>query len=701
MADRVGEQLGNYRLVRLLGQGGFAEVYLGEHIYLGTQAAIKVLYTRLASEDFEHFGKEARTIARLVHPHIVRVLDYGIEGNTPFLVVDYAPNGTLRTRYSKGVPLPLPTVVSYVTQIADALQYAHEQKVIHRDIKPENMLLGRRDEVLLSDFGIALVAMSTNYRSTQVMQDMAGTIAYMAPEQIQAQAGPASDQYALGIVTYELLSGARPFHGAYTEVAVKHTLAPPPSLREKLPLISADVEAVVMTALAKDPKQRFADVQTFAAALADASRKATSSTTFLADMPNMPFPQERVSSSPETILLSKQEDSPTALFTTPISSQGSSTDEALADKPNSSPASAMNTPVLEQKETTALPFQPPHRGVSRRAVLVGLASVAVVGVVGGGIAWLTHPFSARTAIQPGSVPSATKGATIYTFHGHNGWVWSTAWSPDALRIASASADGTAQVWDATTGDHLTVYAGHGDSVYGVAWSPDGKRVASAGFDKTVQIWDGTFGDHFYTYRGHSGWVWSVAWSPDGKRIASAGQDKTVQVWDAVDGRHANLYRGHSGFVHAIAWSPDGGRIASASGDGTVQVWDALTGLRLYTYQPYFSSMWSVAWSPDGKRIASASDNKTVQVWDAIDGSHLYTYTGHTDFVYTVAWSPEGKHIASAGDDKTVQVWDADDGTAVYTYHGHTASVRSVGWDLDGKRVASGSWDESVQVWKLI
>src|SRR5438105_11683589 len=93
MADRVGQQLGNYRMVRLLGQGGFAEVYLGEHVYLGTPAAIKVLHTLIASDNTEHFRREARTIARLVHPHIVRVLDYGIEGMTPFLVEDYAPNG--------------------------------------------------------------------------------------------------------------------------------------------------------------------------------------------------------------------------------------------------------------------------------------------------------------------------------------------------------------------------------------------------------------------------------------------------------------------------------------------------------------------------------------------------------------------------------------------------------------------------------
>src|SRR3989440_1780939 len=211
MADRVGQQLGNYRLARLLGQGGFAEVYLGEHIYLGTSAAIKVLYTQIASDDIEHFRKEARTVARLVHPYIARVLEYGVEGTTPFLVVDYAPNGSLRTRHPRGIPLPVSTVGGYVTQVADALQYAHDQKVIHRDVKPENMLLDRRNEVLLSDFGIALVAQTSHYHSTQGMQEIAGTIAYMAPEQIQSHAVPASDQYALGILAYEWLCASRPF----------------------------------------------------------------------------------------------------------------------------------------------------------------------------------------------------------------------------------------------------------------------------------------------------------------------------------------------------------------------------------------------------------------------------------------------------------------------------------------------------------
>ncbi len=269
MADRTGQQFGNYRLIQLLGEGGFAEVYLGEHIYLGTQAAIKVLHTQLTSEDTDKFRTEARTIAHLVHPHIVRVLEFGVEGKTPYLVMDYAPRGTLRQRHPRGVPLPLGLIVSYVKQVADALQYAHNEKLIHRDVKPENMLLGRHGEVLLSDFGIALVAQSSRYQGTQ---DMAGTMAYMAPEQIQGKPRPASDQYSLGIVVYEWLSGDRPFHGSFTEIVGQHLSAYPLPLRDRVPTISPAVEQVVMIALAKDHRQRFASVQAFATALEQASQ---------------------------------------------------------------------------------------------------------------------------------------------------------------------------------------------------------------------------------------------------------------------------------------------------------------------------------------------------------------------------------------------------------------------------------------------
>ncbi len=197
MADNIRQQLGNYRLIRLIGRGGFAEVYLGEHIHLGTQAAIKVLQTRLAGEDQQRFFSESLTIARLRHPNIVRVLDFGVDGDTPFLVMDYAPAGTLRQRHSKGTRLPASNIVPYIRQAASALQYAHDQKVIHRDVKPENMLMGANNEILLTDFGIALVTQSSRYQTTQ---EVVGTVVYMAPEQLQGKPRPASDQYALGIV---------------------------------------------------------------------------------------------------------------------------------------------------------------------------------------------------------------------------------------------------------------------------------------------------------------------------------------------------------------------------------------------------------------------------------------------------------------------------------------------------------------------
>jgi serine/threonine protein kinase len=273
MADRVGEQLGNYRLLKLIGRGGFADVYLGEHVRLGNQVAIKVLQAHLEDEDVERFQREARTIGRLAHPNIVRVYDFAVQDGTPFLAMDYAPNGTLRQRYAKGERLPLEAIIPYVRQVADALQYAHEQRVVHRDVKPENMLIGRLDDILLSDFGIAVVAQGSRYQSAH---EMVGTVGYMAPELIQGHPQPASDQYALGIVVYEWLCGERPFKGGVTEVATQHLVMPPPPLRARVPTLSAAVEDVVLTALTKDPNRRFGSVRAFAAALENAARSEPS-----------------------------------------------------------------------------------------------------------------------------------------------------------------------------------------------------------------------------------------------------------------------------------------------------------------------------------------------------------------------------------------------------------------------------------------
>src|SRR6266566_6197085 len=191
MTDLVGKQLGKYRLMSLLGRGGFAEVYRGEHIYLRSQAAIKVLRIVPRDEEVNNFLTEAQKLVSLRHPHIVRVLDFDVENGVPFLVMEYASHGSLRQRYPIGTRIPRETIKSYVRQVADALQYAHNEKVIHRDVKPENMLLGQHNEVLLSDFGLAIAIPAS---PQPILQKVVGTVTYMAPEQLQGKPSPASDQ---------------------------------------------------------------------------------------------------------------------------------------------------------------------------------------------------------------------------------------------------------------------------------------------------------------------------------------------------------------------------------------------------------------------------------------------------------------------------------------------------------------------------
>lgn len=277
MANLVGRHLGHYRLTCLLGHGGFADVYLGEQIYLRSQAAIKVLSAPLAPEAASSFLKEAQTLGRLAHPHIIRLLDYGVQEQTPFLVMEYASGGTLRERYPHGQRLPLPTVVGYVEQVAQALQYAHSLRLIHRDVKPANLLVRGHHEVLLSDFGIALLAHSSRSQRTE---DIVGTVSYMAPEQIQGHPCTASDQYALSVIAYEWLSGTRPFSGSFVEIAAQHCQAEPPLLDAARLGIPNAVAAVVSRALAKRPEQRFESVLGFATALEQATgltrRKSTS-----------------------------------------------------------------------------------------------------------------------------------------------------------------------------------------------------------------------------------------------------------------------------------------------------------------------------------------------------------------------------------------------------------------------------------------
>lgn len=394
MADRVGQQLGNYHLTRLLGRGSFGEVYLGEHIYLKTEAAVKVLRTQLADNDVQDFLNEAQTIARLIHPHIVRIFDFNVQEGTPFLVMDYAPNGTLRQRHPRGTSIPLNTVVSYVKQVADALQYAHDQKLIHRDVKPENMLIGRHNDILLSDFGTVQVAQSTRMMEGEGFHTVAGTMTYMSPEQLQGKPRTASDQYALGVIVYEWLSGERPFQGAFAEIVTQHMFMSPRSLREKVPTIPSAVEAVVLMALAKDYKQRFASVQAFANTLEQAyfSSSSLSSGSDYAP-PVFPLPAE--ASSPLPLTLVKEPSNPSLpamepILTDPPAPVQQPVAQSIDTADQATRVSHSEPPQLRQpvQPVVSPPIRPRNATLysslskSRTILLIGLALLVVASGLG-------------------------------------------------------------------------------------------------------------------------------------------------------------------------------------------------------------------------------------------------------------------------------------------------------------------------------
>ena len=707
MADRVGQQIGNYRIIRLLGEGGFAEVYLGEHLHLGTQAAMKILYAQLATDDMEQFRAEARIIARLEHPHIVRVLDFGLDGKTPYLVMSYAPGGTLRQLYSRGKQVPLAAVVSTVQQAADALHYAHSQKLVHRDVKPENMLVGRRNEILLSDFGIALVTQSSRYQRTR---DVVGTAAYMSPEQIQGKPRPASDQYSLAVVVYEWLTGERPFQGSFTEIAVQHAVTPAPPLREKVPTISPEVERVVLTALAKDPLQRFATIQAFANALEQAS--------LLTDRTLFASPVQ--SSQPiAPIELSSQDYLPTLLATPP---------PLVA-----SPQTQWQQPITTGARSGEI--SPSGRPLSRRLLLGGIIGLAAL--AGGGITWLAlasqkagngaasppsttpagvgTPATGTTASPAGATPTTASPAPspqvtptpagprivatpVLTYSGHSSYVYGVAWVNDQQHVASAGLDTTVQVWGASSGQLYSRYR-HSKSVNDVKASHTSTHIASASDDSTVQVRDAVNATLLLTYSNHSSAVYTIAWSGDSTRIVTASDDRTVQIWDANSGVTLQTLRGHTDVVWAAGWSPDGQYVVSASADGTAKVWNASTGTLLLTYTGHAATVRTVSWSADGRRIASGSDDGTVHVWDAATGSRLLIYTGHATKLRTVSWSHDGSRIVSGSRDATAQIWNPASGQPLLIYKGHTATVFDAQWSQDDSLIASCSTDTTVQIWR--
>ncbi len=330
----------------------------------------------------------------------------------------------------------------------------------------------------------------------------------------------------------------------------------------------------------------------------------------------------------------------------------------------------------------------------------------------------------------------TTGEVLYTLSGHTSGVAGVAFSPDGTRLATASWDGTARVWDITPASEalfiprdLTAESPGTDRTFDIRYSPDGTRIftdypaenavklwdansgrelltfsghadyldysadgklVAASNDKTIVVWDAKTGKQLLTLVGHTDLIKSLAFSMDGTRLASAGFDGTVIIWDLASGKALLTLQEPGLYFFSVAYSPDGTRIFAGDAWGHGFIWDAATGEKLFALSMDGVTIFSAAFSPDGKRLALANRFGTIRIWDTFTGNELITLKGKTGRIRSVTFSPDGKQLASTGDDGAASLWDATSGENLVTIPADSAGAGSVAFSPDGKRLAVGA-----------
>ena len=285
-----------------------------------------------------------------------------------------------------------------------------------------------------------------------------------------------------------------------------------------------------------------------------------------------------------------------------------------------------------------------------------------------------------------------------TLEGHTDLVWSVAFRPNGVMLASVSWDRTVRLWNVNTGRLLHTLTGHTNDIMSVALSPDGQTLASGSWDGTIRLWNPNNGKHQRTVTGNGSGVASVVFSPDGQTLVSGNADRTIQLWNTKTWKLERTLKGHTDVVEVVAFSPDGRTLASGSRDTTIRLWNPQNGTTQTMLTEHTAPVNTLTFSPDGKTLASGSRDRSIRLWNPNNGKHQRTLAADTDGVNPVVFSPDGKTLLIGG--RGISIWDTETGQYKKPLAEDVGGAISVVFSPDGRTVVSGSTDHKVRVWEF-
>jgi hypothetical protein len=712
-------------------------VYRAYDPVLDREVALKVpKFPPDQPEKVERFLREAKAAARLRHPNIVAVFESGKVGDGYFIASEFVEGVPLSVRLTEDRPRHR-QAAQWVRDLALALAYAHGEGIIHRDVKPANIMIDKRGRAQLMDFGLAKrlaedaptpSPSSKSGRRQPGGQDAAmtnegdvlGTPAYMAPEQARGElkaVGPHSDQYSLGVVLYELLTGKRPYQGTpqaiLAQVANPQTKPPMPRrLKRSTP---RDLQAICLKAIAKDPLDRYAGMADFAVDLQLWLKEElihARRPTWLGQVQRWGW-RHVVPISIAALaflglglaaLLGGQFAAYRSRSAEAIRKQQLSIDAALArvrDEQKQTELERRRTSDEQQRtlqQGQATEQERLQRRQERRQTQRWFGQFCHEH----GLRLVEHQDTAQGAVLLGK----------------------------ALEIAAELGDRDLQARLrrdlASAVDQIPrlqqVVCTPGKQYGSWAISPDGTRVLAGGKGWLAELWDlgaeRTSGKSLGTATAN---LRTAAFSPNGRIILTAARDKTARLWRSDNGKSIDCDLKHTGEIRAAAFSPDGRLILTAEGN-RAHLWRTSTGKPLFadgnkSSGGFIASWWeaatgtpfperfqhqglilTVAFSPDGKKLVTAGEDRTARLWETATGKPLGKKMIHPAAVACVACSPDGKTVLTGCDDHHARLWNTDTGESIGLTLAHAGGVAAVAFSPDGHFVLTGSSDKTARLW---